>query len=58
MVSLNDTGAFLWEKMTSDICEADLVSALLDEYEVSEEVASEDVRGYLVKMREANLIDE
>ena len=43
MVRLNETGAFLWEKMKKECTEADLVEALLAEYEVSREVAERDV---------------
>lgn len=58
MVTLNDTGAFLWGKMDKQTDERSLVEALLAEYDVSEELATEGVRFFVMKMREANLIDE
>ncbi len=44
MVRLNETGAFLWNLMAAADCtEAELVEKLLEEYEVSREVAERDV---------------
>ena len=34
MITLNDTGAFLWEKLQQETDEAALVAALLAEYDV------------------------
>lgn len=44
MVRLNETGAFIWKKMSeSDVTEEELVDALLAEYEVDRETAARDV---------------
>ena len=44
MIRLNETGAFLWNKLAEKDCtEADLVDALLEEYELTREVAERDV---------------
>jgi hypothetical protein len=58
MISLNDTGAFLWHKLEEDVTEQQLVEALLEEYEVSKETAENDVSAFVIKMREAKLLDE
>lgn len=47
MISMNATGAFLWEQLADDQTEASLTQALLDKYEVSEEKARQDVQGFL-----------
>ena len=58
MINLNETGALLW-KILSDGADAEtLVSALLAEYDVTPDIAKRDVEGFIIKMREANLIDE
>ena len=44
MIRLNETGAFLWNQMVGvDKTEAELVEALLAEYDVSREIAERDV---------------
>lgn len=58
MINLNETGAVLWKAMVEDADEEKLVSALLAEYEISEDIARNDVKQFIIKMREANLIDE
>ena len=51
MFILNDTGAFLWEKMESETTEEDLVKALLAEYEdVDEATAKTAVAGFIKKL--------
>lgn len=45
MIKLNETGAFLWKKLTeNDLTEEQLTNALLDEYDVDRETAARDVR--------------
>ena len=41
MITINDTGAFLWEKLQSDITTDELASALQAEYDVDIETAKE-----------------
>ena len=44
MIKLNETGAFLWNKLAEKDCtEDDLVEALLGEYDVDRETAARDV---------------
>lgn len=48
MIRLNETGAFLWNKMTEcDCTEEELVEALLAEYEIDRETATRDVKRML-----------
>ena len=58
MITLNESGKLLWENLLNDITEEQLVTALLHEYDVSEETAKADVSAFLNKMREADLLDE
>ncbi len=58
MITLNGSGAFLWRTLEGGASEEELVSALLAEYEVSEETARIDVKKFIEKMREANLLDD
>lgn len=58
MISLNESGAFLFKALLEDTTEEALVSALFDGYDVSLECAKGDVAAFLNKMREAKLLDE
>ena len=52
MISLNDTGKFLWSLLESDKEESDLVSALLAEYDVDEATAKSAVSAFVAKLNE------
>ena len=53
MISLSDTGAFLWQLMEKEqTTESDLLSALLDEYEVDQSTAQEDLSSFLNQLKE------
>ena len=56
MISTNETGAFLWEKLKSDTTEEALLSALLDEYDVDEETAKSDISEFLKKLKDGELL--
>lgn len=56
MINLNETGAFLWRLLEKGSDEDAMVSALLSEYEVEEEVARTDVKAYINKLTEAGLL--
>ncbi len=57
MVRLNETGAFLWNKLSErDMEESDLVAALLSEYEVAEDVAAADVHRIVELLRENKIL--
>lgn len=58
IITLNETGAFLWEKLRESATAEDLVQALLAEYDVPADVAAADVDTYLAALREKNLLDE
>ena len=47
--TLNETGAFLWKQIEQGMDEENIVKALMDEYEVDEETAKNDV-GEFVKL--------
>lgn len=53
MVRLNETGAFLWNKMAEKDCtEEELVAAILSEYEIDRETATADVHRIVEQLRE------
>lgn len=50
MLTLNSTGAFLWEQLETEQTVESLTAALLSEYQVTEETARKDVERFLEKM--------
>ena len=57
-INLNETGAFLWEQLAKGCSYDELLSALLGEYDVAEDVARRDIDAFLETARNANIIDE
>ena len=56
IVNLNETGAFLWRLLEKSSTESEMVDALLNEYEVDRETAEKDVKAFVEKLTEANLV--
>ena len=52
MITLNETGAFLWKQLENENDEAGLVAALLAEYDVDEATAKTAVDGFVAKLNE------
>ena len=52
MITLNETGKFLWERLEKGAQEQELVAALLEEYEVDETAANKHVADFLEKLNE------
>lgn len=58
IITLNDTGAFIWEQLRQPCTTEDVVKAVLAEYDVSVDVAAADVAAFITAMREKGLLDE
>lgn len=58
MITLSDTGAFLWNIMSEKDCsEEELISALLSEYEVDRVITEVDVRDFLETLEAMRIIE-
>ena len=57
IINLNETGAFLFEKLQQGARREDLVSALLEEYDVDPDRASNDVDIFIQKVRDADVLE-
>ncbi len=57
MLKLNDTGAFLFSNLKTDTTYEVLVDKLLEEYDVTQEKAEQDVTAFVNKLKEADLIE-
>ena len=56
VINLNETGAYLWKKLQDGTDEEGLVKALLEEYEVEEDLARKDVKAFVEKLQGAKLL--
>ena len=52
MITLNETGKFLWEKLGQETDERTLVDALLAEYDVDDNTAKAAVTRFIAKLTE------
>lgn len=59
LITLNETAAFLWKEVTGkSFTKEDLVQLLLDNYEVEEERASEDVDKLIATWIKEGVVEE
>lgn len=56
LINLNESGAFLFEKLQKGATEDELVQALLGEYDVTEDVARADVQKFIKKAQDADVL--
>ena len=57
MLTLNETGAMLWQQLEKGAEKADLVVALTAEYDVSEKEAEADIDEYIEKLTKAGCLE-
>lgn len=56
MITLNDTGCTLWNRLQSEAELSDLTAALLDEYEVDEATARAAAQRFVDRLKELDLL--
>jgi len=56
LISLNESGAFLWRLLQQEASEEDLVQALLAEYDIDEDAARADVREFIRDISQRSLL--
>lgn len=57
MMSLNDTGAFIFKKMIEGISREELIQAVMDEYGIDEQLATTDVNNFIKKVEGEDLFE-
>lgn len=57
MITLNDTGSFIWDCFLKDISIDEAVEAVLAEYDVEREKAQVDVERFVNMLKENNIIE-
>ena len=58
MITLNETGAFLWKLLENEQTEQSLVATLLQEYDVTEDRAAADVAAFLANLKDSALLED
>lgn len=58
MITLNDTGRFLWQRLDAGTTMEELVHAMLGEYEVDEQTARVGVECFVNKLQERGFLEE
>ena len=56
IITINELGKFIWENHESSKDEEDLLHKILEEYEVEEKEAKEDLDEFLDKLRQVDII--
>ena len=57
MMSLNETGAFIFSKMLEGTTKEQLIEDLISEYEVEREIAQKDVDDFIKKVEGEGLLE-
>ncbi len=57
MINLNGTGALLWNQLAEGKTEQELLTVLLEEYEIDEASAKADISEFLKKLKAADLLE-
>lgn len=57
MVKLNETGELMWDKLVEGTTREELIAAILEVYEVEEEVAQKDVDRFIETLKQPGIIE-
>ncbi len=57
MINLNSVGAFLWHQLEGETTFEQVLSAMLEEYEVEEELARKDLQKFIDELKESDLLE-
>lgn len=57
MITLNKTGAYLWELLQEECVKEVLISKMMERYDVGEEVAGNDVEQFLYTLKQKGLLE-
>ena len=56
MINLNETAATIWKELEKGATEEQLVAKLLEEYEVDEKTAKDNVKDFIKQLKDADLL--
>ena len=58
MLTLNDTGVFFWNLLQKDTTKEEMLEAVLKEYDVSSEIASQDIDSFIQKLKDSKILED
>ena len=58
MLTLNDSGVYLWQLLEQEQTEDSLVQAMCARYDVTDDTAREDIAAFLTKLRSVGALTE
>lgn len=58
LITINEVGAFIYKFLSEDRTRDEVVNAMLEKYDVSEEIAVRDCDAYITNLKTAGLLDE
>lgn len=56
MITLNETGAFLWKQLENEKTEQQLLAAVLEEYDIDAETAKADIAKFIEKLKANSIL--
>lgn len=56
-MTLNETGAFLWNLLTNEISRDELISATTKEYSVDSDTAAKDIDAFISVLKEHSILE-
>lgn len=56
LITVNKVGVFLWKMLQEEVTMEELVQAVLNEYDVEEEVARNDIQEFVEKLTDAGVL--
>lgn len=56
LITLNEVGLFLWEKLQEDVTREGLLEKVLEEYDVDSQTALQDIDEFLEQLEKAGII--
>ncbi|MBQ3816786.1 MAG: PqqD family protein [Clostridia bacterium] len=57
LITLNETGEFLWDRLSEGKSEEEILPELISEYEVDEKTAREDIRSFIDDLEEKGFLE-
>lgn len=58
LMTVNEIGAFLWERLNQEVSFEDLLQAILDEYDVDEVTARIDLKEFIEYLNKYQILEE
>ncbi len=58
LITVNEVGVSLWKMLQNDVTAEQLLQGILDEYEVEEDIAKEDIQEFLDTLVKSGILDK